>query len=118
MKPDKHSPKNEIRRQTMIIFNTTFHADDDIKDAFVEFLKTVYIPQAAASGFLFEPRLLLIHRQHEEGGVSYSLQFAVKNTDTLNHWLTNDGNRLHGVLTNRFGNKAMGFVTVLEDIEL
>lgn len=102
----------------MIIFNTTFHLDDDIHTAGLDYLKKVYIPEAANSGFLFEPRLLLIHRQHEEGGTSYSLQFRVKNADTVNHWLANDGQILQKELATRFGNKMMGFVTLLEEIEL
>lgn len=102
----------------MIIFNTTFHADDDVNTAFLQFIKESYIPIAGSSGFLLNPRLSLIHRQHEEGGVSYSLQFYVKNTDTLNHWFSIEGNNLQEQLTKRFGNKVMGFVTILEEIEL
>lgn len=102
----------------MIIFNTTFHADDDVNTTFLHFIKESYISTAASSGFLFNPRLSLIHRQHEEGGVSYSLQFCVKNIDTLNHWLSSEGKDLQQQLTKRFGNKVMGFVTLLEEIEL
>ena len=102
----------------MIIFNTTFHADDDVKDQFLQYLKENYIPTASSSGFLFAPRLSLIHRQHEEGGVSYSLQFSIKNVDTLNHWLSTSGAELQQELTKSFGNKVMGFITLLEEIEL
>ncbi|MDU1889789.1 MAG: DUF4286 family protein [Dysgonomonas sp.] len=102
----------------MIIYNTTFHVEDDICEAYIAFMKGVYIQQAANSGFLFEPRFARIHAQHEESGTSYSLQFKVKNVDTLNHWFSTEGATLQKELTSRFGNKALGFVTLLEEIAL
>jgi antibiotic biosynthesis monooxygenase (ABM) superfamily enzyme len=102
----------------MIIFNTTFHVEDDILDDYIAFMKEIYILRAADSGFLHEPRFARIHSQHEESGSSYSLQFRVKNVDTLDHWLATGGQALQQELTARFGNKALGFVTVLEEIDL
>ena len=101
----------------MIIYNTTFHVEDDVCDEFIRFMKEIYITQAA-SGFLHEPRFARIHAQHEEGGSSFSLQFKVKNVDTLNHWHSIEGQSLQKKLTDKFGNKALGFVTLLEEIEL
>lgn len=102
----------------MIIFNTTFHIEDNIHEDFIDFLKKTYIPFATQSGFLHQPRLALIHRQHEENGVSYSLQFHVKNTDTLNHWFDTDGQTLQKEIVKQFGNKAMGFITLMEEVSL
>ena len=102
----------------MIIFNTTFHIEDDVLNDYISFMKETYITRAVGSGFLHEPRLARIHAQHEESGSSYSLQFKVKNVDTLNHWFSSEGQTLQEDLTSRFGNKALGFVTLLEEIEL
>ncbi|WP_165022273.1 MULTISPECIES: DUF4286 family protein [unclassified Dysgonomonas] len=102
----------------MIIFNTTFHVDDDIKDAYLRFMKEIYVPRAQTSGFLHAPCFSRIHHQHEEGGTSFSLQFKIKNVETLNHWLSADGQELQKELTAKFGNKALGFMTLLEEIEL
>ncbi|NDV96540.1 DUF4286 family protein [Dysgonomonas sp. 521] len=102
----------------MIIFNTTFHVEDQICDDYIRFIKETYIIRAVNSGFLHEPRFARIHAQHEESGTSYSLQFKVKNVDTLNHWYATEGEALREELTTRFGNKALGFVTLLEEISL
>lgn len=102
----------------MIIFNTTFHVEDDIHDACILYLKDVYIPYAMNSGFLHTPFFARIHPQHEESGSSYSLQFKVKNLDTLEHWMSTEGNALQQDLYTRFGEKALGFITLLEEIEL
>ncbi len=102
----------------MIIFNTTFHVEDDVCSNYIAFMKEIYIARASTSGFLHEPRFARIQPQHEESGSSYSLQFRVKNVDTLNHWFSTEGQILQEELTARFGNKALGFVTLLEEIEL
>jgi hypothetical protein len=102
----------------MIIFNTTFHVEDEVCDDYIRFIKETYVIRAVNSGFLHEPRFARIHAQHEESGTSYSLQFKVKNVDTLNHWYATEGEILQKELTARFGNKALGFVTLLEEISL
>lgn len=102
----------------MIIFNTTFHIEDDVRQSCIDYLKNTYIVKAVNSGFLFEPRLALIHAQHEESGSSYSLQFKVKNVDTLDYWLSTEGKLLQQELVDKFGNKALGFITLLEEIDL
>ncbi len=102
----------------MIIFNTTFHIEDDVHDMGICFLRETYIPSATNSGFLFEPRLARIHQQYEEKGSSYSLQFRVKNIDSLNHWMSTEGQSLLKELTQRFGNKIMGFITLMDEISL
>ena len=102
----------------MIIFNTTYHVEDEILDDYILFMKENYIITAASSGFLYEPRFCRIHSQHEESGSSYSLQFKVKNVDTLNHWFATEGQTLQREMSTRFGNKALGFVTLMEEIDL
>lgn len=102
----------------MIIYNTTYHIEYEVCDDFMDFIRKVYIPQAVNSGFLHQPRFARIYAQYEEKGCSYSLQFHVKNLDTLNHWLSIDGKLLHDELVSIFENKAMGFVTLLEELEI
>ncbi len=102
----------------MIIFNTTFHVEDEVCEDYIRFMKDIYIRQAASGGFLHQPRFARIHAQHEENGTSYSLQFKVKNIDTLNHWFATEGQILQKRLTETFGNKAVGFVTLLEEIDI
>jgi hypothetical protein len=101
----------------MLIYNTTFHIEDDIRDAYLEYMKQQYIPEAVNSGFVYAPCFARIHPQHEERGASYSLQLKVKNMDTLNYWLETEGKRLQLELSVKFGNKAAGFATLLEEIE-
>ncbi len=101
----------------MIIYNTTFHIDKSVLDEAVDFLKLVYLPQASASGFLTNPLLRKILHETEDEGVNFSIQFHVKNIDTLNYWMENEGRALHQKLVTKFGNKVAGFSTLLEEID-
>ena len=103
----------------MIIYNITFHIEKDILPDCLNFLKSTYIPLATQSGFMHSPRMhrVLPHVDEEEGN-SYAIQFRVKNVDTLNYWIEQEGLRLSHELVRRFGSKVIGFTTVLEEVEL
>ena len=102
----------------MIIYNTTFHLDDDIADEGVSWLKSVFVPQAVASGFLLRPSLRQVIQTVEDEGQSVALQFHVKNMETLDYWLEREGQVLLQQLMAQFGAKVAGFSTILEEISL
>ena len=102
----------------MIVFNTTYHVDASVHDEVIKYFKEEFIPQAIHTKLLREPHLFLIHAQHEESGTSYSLQFRAKDLETLEKWMMEEGEQLEKVLISRFGNKACGFMTLLEEVEI
>lgn len=102
----------------MIIYNTTFHIASDILDEGTEFLKNEYIPSAIKDGALSNPRLCKIMFADTEDGESFSVQFHVKDIDTLNRWIEKEGKMLHHALGVRFKDKLAGFSTLLEEIEI
>ena len=63
----------------MIVYNTTFHVENDIQDEGLDYLKKQYIPKAMESGFLQRPCLRRVMQAETEEGVSFSVQFHVKN---------------------------------------
>ena len=101
----------------MIVYNTTFHIEKSVADKVIVYFKNIYMPQAAASGFLLSPRMRRIIMEDESEGVSYSIQFHVKNTDTLNFWLESEGRTLQKNLVTKFGHNVNGFTTLLEEID-
>lgn len=101
----------------MIVYNTTYHAEKEIQDECLEFFKQEYIPQAMSGGFLLKPRLRRVMYTEPEEGISFAIQFHVKNVDTLNFWLEGEGRALQQRLLTRFGQKVAGFTTLLEEME-
>ena len=103
----------------MIVYNTTFHIAKTVWDACLAYLRQHYSPGALKSGELLNPclRRVMLAEEAEENGVNVSVQFEVKDLDTLNGWLQREGNRLHKDLVSRFGYQVAGFSTLLEDLD-
>ncbi len=102
----------------MIVFNTTYHADNARKKEFIEWLKAVYIPTVLEHGALQEPRLTRIFAEDESGGTSLSLQFNAPDTDTLECWHRECGEALFDEMRKKFNDQVLGFSTLLEVIDL
>jgi hypothetical protein len=101
----------------MIIYNTTYHIDKQILEEVLRYLKEIYIPQAVESGFLQSPHLSRVMNTPEEEGTGIALQFHVKNQETLHYWLEHEGRSYHQQLSKKFGEKILGFVTLLEELD-
>ena len=101
----------------MIIYNTTFHIDKGYEKECLEYFKRTYMPEVSASGFLTNGYLRRIIPTAENEGTSFAVQFHVKNIETLNYWIEKEGRSLQKRVTDLFGNKITGFVTLLEEIE-
>ena len=101
----------------MIIFNTTYHADNARKDEFIGWLKESYIPAVLEHGLLQEPQLTRIFADNEEG-TSLSLQFKSPDTQALERWHEECGKALLAEMQKRFGDQVLGFSTLLEVIDL
>lgn len=102
----------------MYIFNTTFHVEDTIKEAFLQFLKCEYIPAAIENDCLRNPRLTRVFAAQTEDGESYALQFEVDSPDMLDKWNCSVGKLLNERLINRFNKQIAGFVTVMQKIDI
>lgn len=102
----------------MIIYNTTFNIENEVLEECVDYLKKHFIPRAASSGFLRTPYLRRILHNQTEDAASYSVQFHVKNVETLEYWMQSEGRALQQELVTKFGSKIVGFSTLLEDIDL
>jgi hypothetical protein len=102
----------------MLIFNTTLHLDDSVHEECLLYLKESYIPRSLSNGLLQEPSLMRIQSLHSDSGISYALQFKVKDKGALNKWIEEAGGKLQQELAAKFGNKVAGFVTLMEEISL
>ncbi|MCP9611180.1 DUF4286 family protein [Coprobacter tertius] len=100
----------------MIIYNTTYQVDKETIDEFILWLKENYIPRAMIRGELSEPQLCKVITPDDYEGSSFSLQFHVKDTRILSLWYEKVGKILQEELVTCFGEKVVGFNTLLEII--
>ena len=101
----------------MIIYHTTYHLSNEAYLTGVDFFKSVFIPVATHSGKLFGPRMMrVLNEDPEVNGVSLSLQFCVDDITTLEEWMSDEGQALHKMLTDKFIDEITGFSTLLEEV--
>ena len=101
----------------MLIYNTTFHADDDCVAGLKKYLCSQYVPIAVSGGYLKNPKVCKVLKFDDEKGESICVQFSVKDLDALNKWLEREGHALLQIVVQQFGKGVTGFSTLLEEIE-
>lgn len=102
----------------MIVYNITFHVENEVLERCLRYLKKTYIPKAAESGLLHNPCLRKILHGVPEEGTNLAVQFHVNDVDTLNCWMEKEGMFLQKDIANRFGSKVAGFSTLMEEMDL
>lgn len=100
----------------MLIYNTTFHAEDDVHDNFMIWLKESYIPEVEKYGVLRAPRLCRLLSHHDEG-TAYSLQWEVEDSACLHRWHLDQGKKFNDELIKLFNDRVIGFPTLMEIVE-
>ena len=102
----------------MIIYNTTYFVADEVQQEFLEWLRRVYVPQATADRMLLVPQLIRIIGSERDGGISFAFQFRAMSVEILNTWHESVGTGLANALTSRFGNRVVGFATMMENLDV
>lgn len=100
----------------MLVFNTTYTVPNGDARNFVIWVHQAYLPKVAENGLLTHPRLLRILSHKDEETECFSLQFNVESTATLHRWYSEQGKSLAEELVKMFGDKIIGFSTIMEEI--
>lgn len=100
----------------MIIYNVTVNVDESHHEEWVNWMKTVHIPDVMNTGMFVEHRFSKI-LAFEEGGKSYSIQYLCKDMATLEQYQRDHAPRLQQEHTKRYDGKFAAFRTLLEVID-
>jgi len=101
----------------MLIYNTTYHLEEEVENNFLIWLNEVYIPKVRENELFKEIRLCRILSHIQEGNVSYTLQWTVEKSADLHVWHLNSGVELNSQITAIFKDKVLGIPTLMEVIE-
>lgn len=102
----------------MIIYNTTFHIDEEIHDKCLKFFKIEYIPALKQCEEIMDINLFLIHSPNDVEGYNYAIQTTFQNLDLLELWIINSKNDIDSKIIDTFQNQVCGFSTILEKIQI
>jgi hypothetical protein len=95
-----------------IIYNVTINIDDNHHEDWLDWMKTVHIPQVMDTGMFLEARLSKILAE-EEGGKSYSVQYLCINQETLDKYQAEFAPKLQEQHAQRYAGKFVAFRTLL-----
>lgn len=101
----------------MLIYNTTYNVDQDAFINFLIWMKECYVVEVEKHGVLKNYRLLRVLNHRAEGTESVSLQWEVENSTLLHKWHIELGVKLNQEMIKMFGDKVVGFPTMLEVME-
>jgi hypothetical protein len=97
----------------MIIYNVTVNIDNDVKDEWLNWMKTVHIPDVMATGFFLENKICKV-LVDEEQGTTYSVQYTAANMADLKEYQRTQAPRLQKEHNDKYASKAVAFRTLLE----
>ena len=100
----------------MLIYNTTYHVEEDQEKYFLIWIQEYYFPEIEKNGILHVPRILRVLSHREEGSACFSVQFEVEDSAQLHRWHCEQGVKLNDELLRIFGDKVVGFPTLMEVI--
>lgn len=98
----------------MLIYNVTINVEESVKDAWVSWMMKTHIPDVLATGKFLEATMTRVLVDEEMGGITYSVQYKVKNRETLDLYYQNDAEHLRNETIKLFGNSLVAFRTELE----
>ena len=100
----------------MIIYNVTVKISNEKHDDWVQWMKTVHIPEVMATG-KFTKNVFSKVMVDDEEGTNYSIQYHCNCLDTLQDYQDNYASKLQEEHTLRYKDHFVAFRTLLEVIE-
>ena len=103
----------------MVLYNTTFVMAPATVGEFIDFMRTHYLPVLERVGQVEGLRLHRVLREDSDvDSESYALHFYVPSGYHLQELLSDHGLGLAQRLVDTFGERVLGFSTILEEVSL
>lgn len=96
----------------MYIYNVTVNVESDIHSDWLQWMKEQHIPDVLATGMFIDNRLCQVMVE-EEQGVTYSVQYRVKDLETLRLYQEMYAPKLQAEHQERYRDKVVAFRTIL-----
>lgn len=96
----------------MIIYNVTVNIDEDVHEEWLEWMKTIHIPDVMNTGHFIESKLSRILAE-EEGGKSYSIQYLCESMEVFERYQSQHAIGLQEAHSSKYRGKFVAFRTML-----
>ena len=99
----------------MFILNTTYTVEPSCLQQWIQWIREEFFVVAVDSKLMHEPKLYKV-MVAEEQGPTYSVQLKAESLSDLREWLNGEAKVMGEAHSKIFGQKALGFSTVLKEV--
>lgn len=96
----------------MYIYNVTVNIEDSVHQEWLQWMKEKHIPDVMETGMFVDSRICQV-MVDEEQGTTYSIQYTVKDLETLKLYQQVYAPKLQQEHTERYRDKFVAFRTIL-----
>jgi hypothetical protein len=97
----------------MIIYNVTINIENDVKEEWLEWMKTVHVPEVMRTGYFIENMICKVLVDEEQGS-TYSVQYTCNSLSDYGQYKKFQASHFQKQLADKYGNKLVAFRTLLE----
>lgn len=99
----------------MIIYNVTLNVDLEVHEEWVEWMRTVHIPDVMATGLFLDHRFCRVLAD-DDGGVTYAVQYTCADMADYERYRDEHAPRLQAETQKQYGGRFVAFRTLLETV--
>lgn len=99
-----------------IIYSVTVKINNEVETEWLQWMKSVHIPEVMATGYFLENRICRVIGESDDG-TSYNIQYLCSNMKDLHEYQVKHAQRLQADHTERYKDKFVAFRTLLEMME-
>lgn len=100
----------------MILYNVTVSIDEAISDEWLNWMKSVHIPDVMSTGCFLESRIMRVHGE-EQGGVTYAIAYLSPSMEKYEEYQVKHAPALQAEHTRRYEGRFAAFRTILSVVE-
>ncbi len=101
----------------MIIYNITAKVDWSIADEWVQWMKTVHIPDVVKTGCFTNFRFVKLLEVDDTEGPTFAVQYYAENRSEYDRYISDYANTFRKQIVDKCGDKYIAFRSVMEDVE-
>ena len=101
----------------MIVYNVTTKIDDSVHEEWLQWMKSIHIPDVMKTGYFIENRMLKVLGEGEEYKNTYSIQYTCRAMKDFLEYEVHKAPALRKEHNDKYGNKFVSFRTLLEVVE-
>ena len=99
----------------MILYNVTINIESSVHDEWLDWMKSIHIPEVLATGLFIENKIFKIISDDEDG-YTYSIQYFLNSIEDYQKYQKEYAPKLQEEHSGKYKNKFVAFRTVMESV--